>query len=376
LNSRSIQFKSFWMSNQIYIKNANLELVKTLASIQQVEEINQEAIILLDTPVRGKNPSTKGPVPLAEWGIERVKAQEAWATTNGSGVVVANIDTGVHFTHEALASNYRADHGWYDPYDLTSQPNDDDGHGTHTMGTIAGSHGVGVAPGAQWIACKGCGTFSCSQAALSECAEWVLCPTNADGSDADCSKAPVVSSNSWGGGQGNTWYEPFTEAWIAGGIIPVFANGNSGPSCGTANSPADLRRVIGVGSTNVRNEISSYSSLGPSSSGRLKPELSAPGENVRSSVPGASNNAYDTYSGTSMACPHAAGVTALVISAHPDMTFAQVRRALLEGCDQETTSQSKNCGSINDSTFPNHVFGMGIINAVQVLEAANKIMAK
>jgi len=313
---------------------------------------------------------------LAEWGIERVKAEEAWAITNGSGVVVANIDTGVHYTHEALRDNFRADHGWLDPYDSTAQPNDPDGHGSHTMGTIAGSHGIGVAPGAQWIACVGCGGFGCSQEALSMCAEFVLCPTNADGSDADCSLAPVVSSNSWGGGQGTKWYEPFTEAWIAGGIIPVFANGNSGPSCGTANSPGDMRRVIGVGSTNVQNQISTYSSVGPSIEGRLKPELSAPGEDVRSSVPGAGNNAYDTYSGTSMACPHVAGVTALVMAANPGMTFGQVRQALIDGSDHDTTSRASTCGSLRDDAFPNNHFGFGIINSVQALEAARKIMGK
>jgi len=364
------------MSNQIFIKNANRDLVKALASIQEVEEINKEVIVILDRPIRSKNPSPKGPVPLAEWGIQRVKAEEAWAVTNGSGVVVANIDTGVHFTHEALRNNYRADHGWFDPYDGTAEPNDDDGHGTHTMGTIAGSLGIGVAPGAQWIACKGCGTFSCSQDALSRCAEWVLCPTNADGTDEDCSMAPVVSSNSWGGGQGNKWYEPFTEAWVAGGIIPVFANGNAGPGCGTANSPGDLRRVIGVGATNVANEIAYFSSVGPSSEGRLKPEVSAPGEEVRSSVPGSGDNSYDTYSGTSMACPHVAGVTTLLMAANPGMTFGQARQALLDGCDHDTTPQGQTCGNINDSAFPNNHFGFGIINAPQVLESAKKVMGK
>jgi subtilisin family serine protease len=136
-----------------------------------------------------------------------------------------------------------------------------------------------------------------------------------------------------------------------------------------------MRRVIGVGSTNVRNEISSYSSVGPSSEGRLKPELSAPGEDVRSSVPG-STDSYDTYSGTSMACPHVAGVTALVMAANPGMTFGQVRQALLDGSDHDTTSQGKTCGSVNDSAFPNHHFGFGIVNAVQVLESAKRIMGK
>lgn len=66
------------------------------------------------------------------------------------------------------------------------------------MGSLAGAGGIGVAPGAQWIACRGCGAV-CAEFALKACAEWILCPTLPNGTNPDCSKAPNVVSNSWGG---------------------------------------------------------------------------------------------------------------------------------------------------------------------------------
>jgi subtilisin family serine protease len=368
LKSKSVQHKSFWISNQIYISGADRQLVKAIAAFPEVRIVEEERIITLDTPV-SKDVKKADPTPLAEWGIEIIKAVEAWEISNGTGTVVANIDTGVRYTHEAVRDNYRADYGWFDPYAATATPNDQNGHGTHTMGTIAGSKGIGVAPGAQWIACKGCSTSSCSQSALVECGQWATCPTKPDGADPDCSKAPVLVSNSWGGGRGDNWYEDVTEAWIAGGIVPLFSNGNSGPSCGTANSPADIRRVIGVGSTNVRDEISYFSSVGPAADGRIKPEISAPGEDVRSSVPD-SDTSYGTKSGTSMACPHAAGATALLLSVNPNLSFGEVRRILLAGVDTDLSSQNSVCGGIADNSFPNHHFGWGRINALKIVQAA------
>lgn len=147
---------------------------------------------------------------------------------------------------------------------------DGNSHGTHTMGTIVGINGIGVAPGAQWIHCR-CGTTGCPQSAATACGQWIMCPTQWDGSDPDCSKAPSVVSNSWGSSGGDYWFEATTEAWVTAGIVPFFSNGNSGTSCGRVGSPGDYRRVIGVGSTNVNNQISDYSSAGPAVDGRIKP---------------------------------------------------------------------------------------------------------
>merc|ERR1712232_1447820 len=100
---------------------------------------------------------------LLEWNVAIIGADDAWDMGyDGSGIVVGNIDTGVRYTHEALRDNYRGassghDYNWFDP-NGNPEPFDNNGHGTHTMGTIAGStaSGVGVAPGSTWIAAKGC----------------------------------------------------------------------------------------------------------------------------------------------------------------------------------------------------------------------------
>jgi subtilisin family serine protease len=109
-----------------------------------------------------------------EWGVERIGAPDAWADgVLGQGIVVANLDGGVEYSHEALVGSYRGNNGdgtfthdynWWDPTGICgSEPCDNTGHGTHTMGTIVGGDGpgpftpdIGVAPGARWIAAKGC----------------------------------------------------------------------------------------------------------------------------------------------------------------------------------------------------------------------------
>lgn len=128
--------------------------------------------------------------------------------------------------------------------------------------------------------------------------QWLTCPTKPDGiSDPDCSKAPDVVSNSWGGGQGQTWFYSTVSVWHSAGIIPVFSVGNSGPNCESANSPGDLVNVIAVGSTNDADNISSFSSRGPARNGAIKPDISAPGHNIRSSW-NTGDTAYNTISGT------------------------------------------------------------------------------
>ncbi|KAG9405033.1 hypothetical protein AC1031_004132 [Aphanomyces cochlioides] len=270
-------------------------------------------------------------------GVTKIGAPSVWANGNrGEGIVVSNIDTGVLYTHEALKGNWRSDYGWYDPSAKKATPYDGNGHGSHTMGTIAGQNGIGVAPNAKWIACRGCTTNSCPEATLTACAQWILCPTDTSGKNANCAKAPNVVSNSWGGSTGgDSWYQSYVDAWRKAGIIPVFANGNAGPTCGSVASPGDYKNVIGVGATDSSDKLASFSSKGATKDKRVKPDVSAPGQSVRSAWY-TGNTAYNTISGTSMATPHVAGAVALILAAKPGATYDTVYSLLTKTVDTST----------------------------------------
>ena len=182
-----------------------------------------------------------------------IQAPDAWAAGfNGEGYTVANIDTGVRYTHEALNASYRGktaggynhNYNWYDPYSSNYQePRDDNGHGSHTMGTMVGKtadevNQIGVAPGANWIACRGCSTSSCYDTQLLACAEFVAAPHDLGGGNANPDLRPVAVNNSWGdcGQSYDGWYRTVVDSWVAAGVYPAFSNGNNS-NCGYSSDP-------------------------------------------------------------------------------------------------------------------------------------------
>ncbi|CAG7723671.1 unnamed protein product [Allacma fusca] len=360
-SANSIWVHQLWVTNKIIVKNADSSLIAQLSTMSEIDEIIEEKIFPMNRPIES---TETAPREGEQWGVALIDAPSVWEEGNrGNGSVVANIDTGVRGTHEALRDGLRPINNWFDPSLRTRVPTDDDGHGTHTMGTICGrTKGIGVAPGAQWIACRGCPS-SCPQSALEACGQFIVCPTDVDGNNPRCDLAPNVVSNSWSGGQDDPWYDPYIDAWLTAGIGATFSAGNTGPGCHTVRSPGDsIVGPISVGSTTVNDEVSSFSSVGPSIRfRRFKPDISAPGTNVYSSVQD-SDTAYDTYSGTSMACPHVAGLSALLYSVKSDLSINQVRDLLIAGA-QQTKSTGGTCGDINDTQFPNYHVGHGRISA-------------
>jgi len=374
LDSKSVSYKTFWITNRVIIPEASLELVHALAAHPDVAEVREKIVVPLE-PFEVKSVETEQQDDRYVRGVFVVGAPSVWASGNhGEGTIVSSIDTGVLGTHSVLQANFRGDFGWFDPSGRSSAPSDDQGHGTHTMGTIAGQNGYGVAPGAKWMSCLGCTPFGCSEDDLLDCAAFTSCPHDTNGQNEDCSKAPHVTSNSWGstvGGQ--TWYDDAIAAFKAAGVIPVFSAGNSGSSCSTVGSPGD-RDVIGVAATDFEDAIAYFSSRGPASgTGQHKPDISAPGVDVLSSWY-TSEDAFTTLSGTSMACPHVSGGVALLLAGRPELIgdFEGVKAALNSNAWKSgLTGSGQNCGGINDSTFPNHVFGNGRLDLVASISGGN-----
>lgn len=371
LTKEGVKFHSLWSSNKVIIPNADAAIVEKLAALAGIAEIHEEHIVQLNDPISFKPVTRDAVSPLAEQGVELIQAHLVWSQlgNDGTGAHVSNIDTGVRGTHETLRDNFFGNYGWFDPGFGTLIPDDRAGHGTHTMGTIAGKMGFGVAPGAKWSACRGCASNSCSQSDLERCAQFIACPTLADGSAQDCTKAPQVVSNSWGGGQGNAWYNPSIQLWRTAGIIPVFSNGNSGPSCGSANSPADsVTGVIAVGASTFTDSLASFSSVGPSVTGLVKPDIAAPGQDIRSAYH-TGDQAYTSMSGTSMAAPHVAGVVGLLAAENRNLAYSDVEKFLYQNTDRNIVQTGRNCGGISETTFPNNAFGWGRLNAFKAVQA-------
>lgn len=373
--TKGAKAESRWLTNWLVV-TGDAKLAAELAKRPEVLRVRPIRIYPLVKPI----PAAAAIAAAAgdpEWGAAKIRADEVWAEgITGQGVVVASIDTGVDFTHPALVNNYRGnnhdgtfthDYNWWDPSGVCPglEPCDNVFHGTHTMGTIAGGDGpgpftpdIGVAPGATWITAKGCEDLGCSDTALVSSGEFMLAPTKLDGTEPRPDLRPDIISNSWGDGPGNTFYDDVVTAWRAAGIIPVFAAGNAGPDCGSGGSPGDYTAVIAAGATDIDDTIADFSSRGPSVFGKVNPDVSAPGVDVTSSVPG---GGFDSFSGTSMATPHVAGTLALMISSKLSLAgqFDAAADALKATAIDRIDAQ---CGGDADGD-PNNVYGDGRIDA-------------
>lgn len=370
---------SYWLTNVLVVETDDAKaldkLARRLARVKGVTAVRAPKVYPLVKPVE-----TKVAILAAagdpEWGVARIRADEAWADgVLGSGIVVANVDTGVDYLHPAIVEQYRGnlggglfdhDYDWWDPTGICGpEPCDNAGHGTHTMGTMVGGDGpgpftpdIGVAPGARWIAAKGCEDFFCTEESLLSAGQFILAPTDLNGENPDPDARPDIVNNSWGGGPGDPFYLETVQAWRAAGIVPVFASGNPGPFCGEGGSPGDFLESFSAGATDSNDQIAEFSGRGPSVYGKVNPDISAPGVDVVSSVPG---GGYAAFSGTSMAAPHTSGALALMLSAEAALrgdvaaSTDAVRATALDILDDQ-------CGGDEDGD-PNNVYGDGRIDA-------------
>ncbi len=252
------------------------------------------------------------------WGVQQIRTPEVWSTlaVSGTGAVVAVVDTGGDWLHPALQDNYRGNlgHGvihhagsWYDAVAHSTYPYDDHGHGTHVLGSAVGAEGIGVAPGARWIAVKVLnGDGNAAESWIHAGFQWLLAP------EGDPALAPDIVNCSWGSADGSaTAFQPDLAVLLTAGILPVTAAGNDGPGAGTVRSPASLPGILAVGASDSDDETARFSSRGPSAWGEIKPQVAAPGVQVLSAYPGGT---YQSWDGTSMAAPHVSGLAALMRS--------------------------------------------------------------
>ncbi|HET9316229.1 MAG TPA: S8 family serine peptidase, partial [Vicinamibacteria bacterium] len=337
---------------------------------------------------------------VVEEGLTFVRAPEVWtAGFTGQGRVVAGADTGIRWTHNALRPHYRGwngttashDFNWHDSIHPPATggacgadspfPCDDTFHGTHTMGTAVGDDGagnqVGMAPGAKFIGCRNMDQGNGTPARYIECFEFFLAPYPVGGTpgQGNPALAPDVSVNSWTCPLSEGCDVPNTElmrqavaANRAAGILTEASAGNAGSGCSTVSDPpATYDESFSVGALNCAGNVCSdnlagFSSRGPvtvDGSNRTKPDIAAPGTNVRSATH-ASDTSYGNSDGTSMAGPHVGGAVALLLSGVPSLDGnVNGIEARLTGTAVRNATNSTNLCSSTTGVYPNNLFGFG-----------------
>jgi subtilisin family serine protease len=410
LDANGIEHQSFYIVNAIKAQADNA-LVNSLAARQDV------AKILPNRQIQGVPPhlpesSSEALLSARAWrtrateGVEanliRVNADDVWALGYiGQGIVVGGQDTGYDWDHPALVNQYRGwdgatadhDYNWHDAIHEDNpgssgtndcgfdspEPCDDHGHGTHTMGIMVGddgeTHQIGMAPGARWIGCRNMEETWGTPATYMECFEFFLAPYPVDGTPdvGNPSLAPHVVNNSWScpPTEGcDLAAIALLEASVANlrqaGIMVIVSAGNYGPTCGSVRyPPAIYPQSTTIGNFDHRtNLIHGSSSRGPVSYGDeiyTKPDISAPGVSINSSLPGGT---YGTMTGTSMAAPHVAGAVGLLLSAVPGYSgdVDGIEGLLLGSAEPMATTEL--CGGDGPDDVPNNTWGWGILDVL------------
>jgi serine protease AprX len=399
LNSLGAEYRTFWIANMIWVRG-DLDTLQRMAKRRDISQIFANPKVHTEQPINQPIKITPQAGVSIEWNISKVNAPEVWALGyRGQGITIGGQDTGYDWEHPALKEQYRGwdgsvvDHNynWHDAiHDSSGNPCGNDaaepcddhagGHGTHTMGIMVGedpshTNQIGMAPGAKWIGCRNMDQGVGSPATYAECYQWFIAPTDLNDLNPNPAKAPDVINNSWSCPESEGCTDPqvllsVVEAVRAAGILTVHSAGNRGPSCGSVNTPAAIYDAsFTVGNTTSGDQVAASSSRGPvmiDGSGRIKPDVSAPGTSIRSSVPG---GGYSILSGTSMAGPHVAGLAALLFSAQPDL-IGQVDRVehLITSTAVPINTFDAPCGGIPGTASPNNFSGWGRIDALAAFQ--------
>lgn len=366
VSTGDIRIRQIFMINNSFSATVNMSGLQKLAQLNSIEKVYWNHPVTYDHPVsvqKNARPPARNEISID---LKILKMDQVYADfpqATGQGVFVGHIDTGIDGKHPALANKIAI---FYDGVSKKRvEPTDKQSHGTHTAGTIVGdgpnrAH-MGVAPGAKLIAAG----FLDSYESMTNGMEMMLDP---DGNP-ETKDHPRMVSNSWNC-EGSPDLEIFyraIEAWEAGGILPVFSAGNAGPGSRTITKPHEHPMTLAIAALDKNAKIASFSSRGPGifhGKETAKPDVSAPGVNVISSVPG---GGYESMSGTSMASPHAAGVMALVVQANPSLNPAQLRDVAAQSAVHVNSS-----GAPQAQLQWNASYGYGVLDAYAALKLVTK----
>ena len=375
---------TFWINNMI-LARLQPETLRELTAFDRVERIIPNFSVSTTS-----SPSPAAPTQQAEgestWGIEKIGADDIHSElgVTGTGVRVAVLDTGVDASHPDIAGKLATDDpadpaypgGWMEFSEtgepIPSAPYDSEAHGTHVSGTVVGGNAsgtqIGVAPGAALMAGlvlpAGTGSFAQVVAGM----QWALAPFDAEGNPAGA-PADVVNMSLGAEGHFSEFIEPTRNMYLAG-IFPAFSIGNNcAPD--SSNTPGNVYEAFSVGATDSDDNVAPFSCgevvhksdwVDPPAEWPdtfVAPDVSAPGVDVISALPGGS---YGPNSGTSMATPHVAGTVALMLEAEPDISVDEAADAL---------AGTSVWDDRHGAERPNARFGWGRIDAyAAVTEAA------
>ena len=304
---------NLWLAGVVAVSGTRKE-IEDLAGHEDVVSVEPNPTLELPEPLQTPLEDTPETVDGSAWGVAKIGAPEVWGGLGrGQRVLIGHLDTGVDDSHPALAGKVTS----FQEFDslgipVASAPHDSDRHGTHTAGTLVGRTfrgvNIGVAPEARLASALVLPGGSGSLAQIIGGMQWTI-----------SQGAHIISMSLGGTGYSTTWNLPVFNATMAG-VLVVASIGNSGQ--GTSGGPGNDPLSLGVGATQYLDQVAGFSG------GQtlvqvpwfifrktfIKPDISAPGVGVVSSVPG---NELASFNGTSMAAPHVAGAAALLLSANP-----------------------------------------------------------
>jgi serine protease AprX len=341
--------------------------VRRLATERSVLHIEEDSLI------RAVNDGAQSSV-----GLTQAQAEIPGLTGDADGnpkaysradMVAAVLDTGIDAGHRDLDGGKVI--AFKDLVNGRANTYDDNGHGTHVAATLAGEGDAnplhrGAAPGAGLVGVKILNAEgSGSEAAVIQGIEWTLANKDAYGIEAlNLSLAGDRCSN------GTDALSLAVNRIQQAGLVVVVAAGNSGPGTCTIGSPGAANGAVTVGAMADLSAggfaQSLFSSRGPTADGRVKPDLSAPGERITSAAYGTTGG-YRELSGTSMASPLVAGVALLMREAKPALSSQEVKQKLMATAVDWARGGDN---TVPGSTGPDIDYGAGQLDAHAALKSA------